>query len=177
MQERVIGSELITLRKTARDDLDFVISAESERENAQYVGQWPRDEHLRSLDNEDMLHLVVESTNKTRIGYIIMAGLKNVNHSIEFRRIVITDKGKGYGREALRLVKELAFTKLGAHRLWLDVREKNARARYVYRSLGFTEEGKLRECILFDKAYESLIMMSILENEYQDTFEQDPEPL
>jgi RimJ/RimL family protein N-acetyltransferase len=49
--------------------------------------------------------------------------LADKNQSVEFRRIIVTEKNKGYGREALRLIKQLAFERLNAHRLWLDVKE------------------------------------------------------
>jgi RimJ/RimL family protein N-acetyltransferase len=51
--------------------------------------------------------------------------------------------------------------------LWLDVFEHNARARHVYRSVGFVEEGVLRECVKQQERYASLVVMSILENEYR----------
>ena len=79
---------------------------------------------------------------------------------------MISSKGKGFGRESLKLIKMIAFEELKAHRLWLDVREKNERAQNLYKSEGFIEEGILRECILHEGVYESLIMMSILESEY-----------
>ena len=94
-----------------------------------------------------------------------MAGLQNPNHNIEFKRFVICKKGKGFGKEALRLIKEYSFNELNGHRLWLDVRSKNKRAQNVYKSQGFKEEGVLRECILYQGKYESLIVMSILEYE------------
>lgn len=96
-----------------------------------------------------------------------MAGLAEANQSIEFRRIVITEKGRGYGREALRRVKSMAFGELKAHRLWLDVKEHNFRARHVYESEGFVVEGKLRECLKSEDGYESLVVMSILRDEYK----------
>jgi RimJ/RimL family protein N-acetyltransferase len=96
-----------------------------------------------------------------------MAGIENKNHSIEFRRIAVVDRGKGYGREALRLVKKICFEKLKAHRLWLDVRFNNHRAQRLYKSEGFVEEGMLRECILFKDSYVSLIVMSMLVDEYR----------
>jgi diamine N-acetyltransferase len=165
MEERIIGSDLILLRKTRIDDIDFVIKAETDSENAQYVGQWSFDGHVKSLENTDLLHLIIQTADGKKVGYIIIAAIENKNKSIEFRRIVVIEKGKGYGKEALRLVKKMAFEKLGAHRLWLDVREKNIRAQYVYKSQGFKEEGKLRESIIYNGKYESLIVMSILETE------------
>lgn len=166
MKNIICKSDIVTLRKTGEDDLQFVISAEREQDNAQYVGQWTREQHLNALENEDTLHLIVEDSNTTKpVGYVIMAGLQNPNNNVEFRRIVICNKGNGMGRETLRLIKKVAFEELGAHRLWLDVRSKNLRAQNLYKSGGFKEEGVLRECILYNGDYESLILMSILENE------------
>lgn len=169
MQNIIIKSDNITLRHTQIDDLEFVLKAEREPENALYVGQWSKDQHINSLSNSDLLHLIVEdSITKRPVGYIIMAGIKNPNHNIEFRRLVISEKGNGFGRESLKLTKELAFTKLKAHRLWLDVRYKNHRAQNLYKSEHFKKEGILRECILLNGSYESLIIMSILKDEYKN---------
>lgn len=167
MKQIFIESDKIILRNTCAEDLNFVIKSERESENAQFVGQWQREQHRDALLHEDILHLMIEEgTTKKPVGYVIMAGLSNPNRNIEFRRIVISEKGKGYGRETLKLIKKAAFEKLNAHRLWLDVRYKNSRAQNLYRSEGFVEEGILRECILVNGIHESLVVMSILEYEY-----------
>lgn len=157
----------IILRSTEVSDLEFVIDAEQKEENAMYIGQWSEEEHINSFSNEDILHLIIEDREtNVSVGYMIVVGVKSPNKEIELKRIVISEKGKGYGRETLRLVKELSFNDLKAHRLWLDVRVKNKKAQYIYKSEGFKEEGTLRECILYKGKYESIIIMSILENEY-----------
>ena len=121
------------------------------------------------LLDDDILHLIVEDeSNKKLIGYVIFAGIKNNNRNIELRRIVINKKGKGFGRETVKLCKAIAFKMLNAHRLWLDVGQKNKRAYNLYKSEGFFEEGILRECIFNALEYESLIVLSILENEYRN---------
>jgi diamine N-acetyltransferase len=159
----------IRLLRTSEDDLDFVLSAEQSAENRSFVTVWAREQHLGALTSEDMSHLIIEnSADGSRVGYIILAGLADANQSIEFRRIVVTEKGKGYGKEALRLVKKLAFEELKAHRLWLDVKEHNIRARNLYESEGFVAEGVLRECIKAEVGFESLVLMSILSSEYHD---------
>jgi RimJ/RimL family protein N-acetyltransferase len=79
---------------------------------------------------------------------------------------VITDKGKGYGRQALRLIKQLTFDHLLFHRLALDVKVHNARARSLYTCEGFVEEGILRDRLKSDQGYESLVLMSMLASEY-----------
>ena len=159
----------IRLCRTSETDLDFVLSAEQSAENRSFVTVWARDQHLGALTSEDLSHLIIENIpDGSRVGYIILAGLKGANQSIEFRRMVVTEKGKGYGREALRLVKKLAFEELKAHRLWLDVKEHNVRARHLYESEGFVAEGVLRECVRAEVGFESLVVMSMLCGEYHD---------
>lgn len=157
----------IRIRNTQESDLDFVIHSERDPYNSQFVNQWTKEEHKNSLFQEDILHVIVEDTAADRpVGYGIIAGLTSLDRSIELKRIVIVEKGKGFGRETLKAVKKIAFDQLHAHRLWLDVRYKNHRAQNLYKDEGFIEEGVLRECILYDGSYESLIVMSILESEY-----------
>lgn len=164
-------SNFIVLRNTQEGDLDFVINAEREPSNAQYVIQWTKEQHKDALFHDDMLHLTVENkaTNKP-IGYIIMAGLTDPNRNVELKRIVISDKGKGFGREALKLVRKISFEYLNAHRLWLDVIYGNHGAQNLYKSEGFIKEGILRESMFHNGNYESLIIMSILEDEYNNNF-------
>ena len=159
----------IRLASTSENDLDFVLSAEQSAENRSFVTIWSHEQHLDALNNEDLRSLIIENiTDGSRVGYVILAGLADINRSIEFRRIVVTEKGKGYGREALRLVKQIAFKELKAHRLWLDVKEHNVRARHLYESEGFVAEGVLRECIKGEAGFESLVVMSMLSSEYDD---------
>ncbi len=157
----------IRLRTTAEAELDYVLDAETASENHAFVTQWTRDQHREALGSADQRHLIIESIPEgRRVGYILLAGLTNEHHSIEFRRIVVTEKGQGFGREAFRLIKEFAFTKLFANRLWLDVKEHNVPARRLYESEGFISEGILRECTKTESGYESLVIMSMLRSEY-----------
>ena len=158
----------VRLRRTLEDDLDFVLNAEQSAENSPFVLLWSREQHLTALTSKDIAHLIIEISGGKRVGYIILAGLADKNKSVEFRRIVVTEKNKGYGREALRLIKQLAFEQLDAHRLWLDVKESNERARHLYESEGFLVEGLLRECLKSEYGFESLIVMSVLRDEYDN---------
>ncbi len=157
----------IRLRKTTKNDLAFVIDAEKNKENSPYIAQWKLNEHENALKDPDILHLIIElSLNNEKVGFIILAGLKNKNKSLELMRIVITEKNSGYGSEAIEEIKKYAFKELKFHRIWLDVKEFNTRAKNVYIKCGFKIEGLLRECIFVDGHYESLYLLSILENEY-----------
>jgi diamine N-acetyltransferase len=159
----------IELRRTTENDLSYVLSAESDDDSSRFIAVWPEEKHRAALGDENIEHLIIAlKPHSQRIGFAILAGLQGENRSIEFMRIVVTDKGKGYGRAAVSAIKHHAFDALSAHRLWLDVKEQNTRARTVYEKEGFRYEGTLRECLKGPEGFESLMVMSILEQEYHD---------
>lgn len=157
---------VIRLRQTEEVDLDYILSAENNDENRQYIVPWSREKHLQAMNTPDILHLIVQK--EVKVGYAILAGLTNVDNAIELRRIVITEKGKGYGRATIEMIKELAFNNYKAHRLWLDVKLQNLRAQSIYKAAGFVVEGILRECLKTGDKYDSLMIMSILQQEYNN---------
>ena len=158
----------IELRRTTANDLPYVLSAEADDDNRRFIAVWPEEQHRAALDDTNIEHLIIASQPHSHpIGFVMLAGLQGEHRSIEFMRIVVTDKGKGYGRAAVRAIKRRAFETLSAHRLWLDVKEQNTRARAVYEREGFRYEGTLRECLQGPDGFESLVVMSILEHEYR----------
>jgi RimJ/RimL family protein N-acetyltransferase len=119
----------IELRRTTANDLPYVLSAEGDAESRRFIAVWPEEQHRAALDDPNIEHLIIASIPQSQpIGFAILAGLQGAHRSIEFMRIVVTDRGKGYGRAAVRAIKRHAFDTLAAHRLWLDVKEQNTRA-------------------------------------------------
>lgn len=158
----------IKFHKTASKDITDIVLMEGDKDNTEFIFPNSNAEHLNLICDTNIEHLTLKLGNKKIIGFAILAGIENNNKSIEFRRIVINEKGKGFGRMAIKELKKYCFEKLNCHRLWLDVLETNERAKYLYRSEGFKEEGKLRDCILVNGEYNSLIIMSILKDEYKN---------
>lgn len=165
----IAQSNSLTFRWTRESDLDEVLHLESEQENRSLILPWTHQQHRDACSDPDLAHLVIETRHEHRlVGFLLLAGRESVHRSIEFRRIVIAEKGKGYGKEALGLVKQIVFEQWNAHRLWLDVFDFNQRARHVYASQGFIEEGLLRECIFVGDKFASLVLMSLLAQDYFD---------
>jgi len=165
----LICDDFISIRRTEIADIPFVVAVETDEENARYVGQWSAEQHESAFHDDNIFHLILENVSRQAIGYAILRGIDDPNQSVEIMRIVIIDKGKGYGKRALALLKEYCFEVLNAHRVWLDVREHNARAQHVYESQGFIPEGLLRECVWIKDEYPSLIVMSFLRPDYATT--------
>jgi len=161
----------LRLRPTMVSDLDWVVSVEQDNANRPFITAWERTQHEGAIRFPDARHFIVEGEAQERIGFVILQGCRNPHGSVELKRLVLQPKGRGLGRQCVRLLKPLAFVQLKAHRFWLDVKALNERAYRLYLSEGFVEEGRLRESVrvTLDGAdgYDSLIVMSMLDREYQ----------
>jgi RimJ/RimL family protein N-acetyltransferase len=150
-------------------DLDFVISVEQDSANRPFITPWERIQHEGAIRFPDFRHFIVEAgAGYASAGFVILQGCRNPHRSIELKRMVLQPalQGQGIGRACLRLLAQMAFRDLRAHRFWLDVKARNVRAQALYRSEGFVEEGRLRESVRTDDGYDSLIVMAMLEHEH-----------
>lgn len=161
---------MITLQPADAAALPFILEAEAAARAKGFVSGWSEQRHRRAMASPDTAYFraVAGDGNDGRpVGYAIVCGLEPDPVNIELKRLVIVETGHGYGRAVLRRLKSLAFDELGAHRLWLDVFVDNARARHLYASEGFVEEGVMRESGRRDDGHVSQALMSVLEHEYR----------
>ena len=161
----------VLLRPTMLSDLEAVAAIERDQQNLPFITPWERTQHEGAIRIPDFRHFIVEAGDShERLGFVILQGCRNPHRSVELKRIVLQTKGQGLGRACVRRLKAMAFSDLGAHRFWLDVKSLNTRALALYQSEGFVEEGRLRESVRMTAGgadgYDSLIVMSMLDREY-----------
>jgi RimJ/RimL family protein N-acetyltransferase len=124
---------------------------------------------MHTIENADMEHMILQRVDTGKaVGYMIITDLQNSHGSYYLKRTVIDEKRKGFGKEALRLLKSWCFNELQAHRLYLDVKAFNKRAQKLYENEGFLIEGVAREYRKEGDQYISLVSMSILKHEYRE---------
>jgi len=169
MSELVIKNKTIGLFKTEINEIDDILSIERHKENTPFIRQWSFEQHQYAIKNPDYVHLTVKDADSNKLlGYVILVGASNPDLSLEFKRMVIIQKGKGYGRKTFNLVTQYAFEHLNMHRIWLEVMEHNKVGYNLYLSEGYKIEGTHREsCKLGDK-FVNLIVMSMLKDEYNN---------
>jgi RimJ/RimL family protein N-acetyltransferase len=83
--------------------------------------------------------------------------------------VVIGDKshwGQGYGLDAMRTMLGFAFGEMNLNRVYLRVFAEHAPAISTYRKCGFVEEGRLREDVYAGGRYHDLLIMGILNREF-----------
>ncbi len=154
-------------------DLDWVVSVEHDAANLPFITPWERPQHEGAIRFPDSRHFIIEAGDTyERAGFVILQGCRNPQRSVELKRIVLPPAvhGQGLGRRCVRLLKQMAFRDLHAHRFWLDVKSLNTRALALYASEGYVEEGRLREsvrAVSTESGYDSLVVMSMLDREYE----------
>lgn len=156
----------MTLRATVEADCGFVVEVERHPENAGHVEQWTEAQHQEALTMPGTRHWIIEHRG-TPVGYVVLEDADDPNGSVLLRRIAITSKGRGHGRNAVLLAAHYCFEVLGSHRLWLNVAPTNRRALNLYRRLGFVEEGVARESVRKGDRFISMHVLSMLDREYR----------
>jgi methionyl-tRNA formyltransferase/RimJ/RimL family protein N-acetyltransferase len=103
------------------------------------------------------------------IGSCQLHSIDQVHRSAELQiRIGDTsERGQGYGIEAVRLLLEFAFNDLNLHRVYLHVFNTNRIALNLYEKAGFKKEGVLREAAHINGEYIDMSVMGILREEYE----------
>ena len=74
--------------------------------------------------------------------------------------------GRGYGRDAVRVLLHYGFHYLSGRRIELTTHARNERAIACYRHCGFVEEGRARQAIWIEGEYVDLVNMAILRAEW-----------
>jgi RimJ/RimL family protein N-acetyltransferase len=73
--------------------------------------------------------------------------------------------GRGYATDAMRAMCRYGFEKMRLHKISLTVVTENHAAHRVYRKVGFTDEGRLRQVFRRDGRWYDMFTMGLLEGE------------
>jgi len=154
----------ITLRPALQADIPFIMACERRPGYERFVGRWPEDKHAARMADGEFRYLVADG-----IGFAILHETWMRPQNIYLKRIAVHDAEKGNGKRLLAALTDWVFADTDTHRFWLEVVEDNPRARHVYRALGWTEEGLVREGFLDDAtgARGSFVQMSVLKHEWR----------
>lgn len=144
---------------------DASIFEQFEINNQPFVKNYSTDLHRTCMQDSNCVHIsVVTIDDREIVGHILLFGLSRADKSIELRRIVIEQKGCGFGRESLKLIIKYCFEQLEAQTLWLDVYSDNARAIHLYESLGFLKYDTVDMYKDQEKTRRKLLLYRIVKN-------------
>lgn len=174
---RIIG-ERIALREYRSEDLSAIRAWVNDTETTKFLSgayrrpqSWEQtEEWLQRRLNGDAggeAFVIADKSTLNYMGQCDLFMIDNVARKAELAIILVKDaRGKGYAREAIRLICDYAFNQLNLNRVWLRVAEQNQSAMRAYARAGFTREGVLRQDMFIDGRYEDVLIMGLLAREY-----------
>lgn len=163
------GSNL-RLRRADLSDLNFILDLQVKPENVKFIVPFSKEFHTKTLNSDcakNMDVIVEERESNDSVGYFMLSEMDNPHNKVEITHVIMDKKGLGYGREALTLLLNWIFGERNYHRAFLDCKEYNSVALRLYENLGFKREGVMRDVILTNGVYENLVLLGMLDREFQ----------
>lgn len=175
----MITGERVKLRPIERDDLPRFVDWFSDPDVRQYLDmylpfslaqeeRWFED-LLERMERREVVMLTIETNDGDQIGNISLFSINWKDRHAELG-ITIGDQdywNQGYGTDSIRTILRLAFDDMNLHRVALRVHEDNTRGIRCYEKVGFQREGTLRDSVFRGGTYRDMIIMGILESEFE----------
>jgi len=168
------------LRPARRDDLDTLLKWSNDPETTKWLlidppmtraGESVWLDYMLSSTTDRLFVIcrVGGAEDGTPIGTISLSQISRKHRKARVGIAIFEEAARnhGLGTEAMELLLDHSFYALGLHRVELDVFEDNERAIRSYKKCGFVSEGIVRECYVKNGKFITVILMSILEDEWK----------
>jgi RimJ/RimL family protein N-acetyltransferase len=167
----------VLLRRPEPRDAEALYAQKNDPDVANLLGGFSRGyshadilawiERHRSAPDE-ALWVIADEADRC-LGHVGLYKIDGRVRSAEFA-IMLGDKpswGRGIGKRVTRFALEYGFRVLNLHRIELTVLATNERARKLYERLGFRTEGVLRHAQFKAGSYVDVVVMGLLEHEFE----------
>lgn len=173
----MFSTDRIHLRKVMKDDAEIYHTWRSNHTVMENTS--PSLDVYTLEDTANFISSIIESPNSK--SYIIqhrendepigIVSLINIDYKNRNAECIIDIGnvdywGKGYGKEAMRLLLNYSFLELNLHKVCLRVFSFNERAITLYERLGFKKEGEQKEQLFRNGSWHGIIMMAIFQYKY-----------
>lgn len=147
-------------------DIETIIKLESHKDNRDFIWMGTYEEHKAEIEDKNHLLFVFRRKEDNLIIGFALIRLDFKSEIFELRRIAISHKGIGYGKEVMNALLKHAFEELNINRFWLDVYPDNTIGIKLYVGLGMHCDGVLRQNYKSERGYLDQIIYSMLKSEY-----------
>lgn len=169
-----LKGEHIYLRALEPSDLDFLYDIENDEKiweisNTQtpyskyLLKQYLKESH-KDIYEVKQLRLVIASYKDEVLGLIDIFDfdVKNRRSGIGIVIKEASNRGKGYGAEALNLLINYAFEKLYLHQLYCNISEDNAASLKLFKQLNFEVVGLKKDWNLINQDYKNEYLLQLI---------------
>ncbi|MGH4118331.1 GNAT family N-acetyltransferase [Clostridium sp.] len=162
----MIETKRLYILDAIEEDIENIIKLESHKDNQDFVWSGTFEEHKAEIyDKNHLLFVFKQKYDNLIIGFALIR-LDFKSEIFELRRIAISHKGIGYGKEALAALLKYAFEELKSNRFWLDVYPDNVIGIKLYERMGMYCDGVLRQNYKSERGYLDQVIYSMIKSEY-----------
>lgn len=177
VMDKIISSKNLYFKESTLEDCSKFAVWEASDEITPYFSinkgrdyEEVKNEFLERQHSETELQFSIFAKESDElIGRIYISNLGGHDNCCDITRIYIGDvsnRGKGLGEEAVRLIMDYLFDKYGLNRITIDHFMENNRAGKLYLKIGFKYIGVARQAAFKNNEYYDLHLMDILRSEY-----------
>ncbi len=162
----MIETKRLIIVEATEADIETVMELERHRDNRNFIWSGTYEEHRAEIDDKDHLLLVFRRKTDDATAGFALVKLDTKSDIFELRRIAISEKGMGYGKEVMAALLRHAFEERAINRFWLDVYPDNHRGIRLYEGMGMHREGVLRQNYKSERGYLDQIIYAMLRSDY-----------
>ncbi|TOP74542.1 histone acetyltransferase [Vibrio parahaemolyticus] len=127
---------MLELRESVAEEASAFVEMERSHDTKDFVIPYSLEKHRNLIESNDVIYLSLYYKNELS-GFMILS--QESEGVVEFRRIVVASKGKGFGQFAIKTMEQYCRENLKCSKVWLDVFEQNSRGIHIYQKLGYTQ--------------------------------------
>ena len=162
----MIETKRLNIVEAVESDIAKIIELEVHKDNRDFVRTGTYSEHMAEIEDKNQLVFIFKKKEDDSVIGFALIRLDLENEVFELRRVSISEKGLGFGKEALQGLLKHAFEDRNLNRFWLDVYQDNIVGIKLYESLGMHRDGVLRQNFKADRGFIDQIIYSLLKSEY-----------
>jgi len=162
----MIETKRLYITSATEADIETIIKLESHKDNRKFIWIGTFEDHKAEIYDKNHLLFVFKRKEDNLIVGFALIRLDLKSEIFELKRIAISHKGKGYGKETLAALLKYAFEDLKTNRFWLDVYPDNAIGIKLYEGMGMHCDGVLRQNYKSERGYLDQVIYSMLKSEY-----------
>lgn len=176
MRNAFLAGERVYLRAIEEADADVCYEWISDPEVRLRLGRGHRPNTVKTSRDfiagvdwaSRQMFAILTHPDEAYVGNIELFDIHPVHRTAEIGIVIgrAEHRGKGIGREAMRLLIGHAFRSLNLHKVYLRVHETNERGIKTYGALGFRQEGCARQQLFVDGRYIDELRMGLLASEF-----------
>lgn len=107
--------------------------------------------------DETHRHFAISDENNQYFGTISLKNINHQHHHAEYAIVLLKQyQGKGYAKEASKLLIKYAHHELKLNKLYLTVLTFNQKAIELYEKLGFVQQGVFQKHLRIEDEYKDL---------------------